>query len=245
VRSQVPVAKLPEPVNARSTTIKGNVKGNVVSIHRLVADCAERIEQSHAAREQAIARSRALIRLCANSIRAAHRAEFAAAEQLLAEAATAAAGLRTAVDGHADLYYAGYTQDALKEYVEATLVCAFLQHNALPGAAELQVEAAAYLNGMAEAASELRRAILDGMRRGEIARAEHLLSMMDEVYSALVTVDFPDAITGGLRRTTDALRAVLERTRGDVTAALRQEQLVAALARFEARMTSDAGQNHE
>ncbi len=216
-----------------------------MNIHSLVADCAERIEQRHGAREQAIARSRALIRLCANSIRAAHRAEFAGAEQLLAEASDAAAGLRTAVDGHPDLYYAGYTQDALKEYVEAALVCAFLQQKALPDAAELQVEAAAYLNGLAEAASELRRAILDGMRRGEIERGEHLLLIMDEVYSALVTVDFPDAITGGLRRTTDALRAVLERTRGDVTAALRQEQLVAALARFEARISPVAEQDDE
>ncbi len=216
-----------------------------MTIHRLVADCAERIEQSHVAREQALARSRALIRLCANSIRAAHRAEFAGAEELLATAAAAAAGLRTAVAGHPELYYAGYTQDALKEYVEAALVCALLQQKTLPAAADLQVEAAAYLNGLAEAASELRRAILDGMRRGEIERGEHLLLMMDEVYSALVTVDFPDAITGGLRRTTDALRAVLERTRGDVTAALRQEQLLAALARFEARIDAEVEHDDE
>lgn len=217
-----------------------------MDIQGLVGECAERIEQTHAAREQAIARSRALIRLCANSIRAAHRSEFATAQQLLDEASAAAAGLWAAVDGHSELYYAGYTQDALKEYVEATLVCAVLQNRDLPSASALQVEAAAYLNGLAEAASELRRAILDGLRRGEIERGERLLGVMDEIYSALITVDFPDAITGGLRRTTDALRAVLERTRGDVTAALRQEQLVLALARFEARIAPrDGGTPHE
>jgi translin len=140
------------------------------------------------------------------------------------------------VAGYADLLHAGYTQDALKEYAEAALVCAFLQSQEAPGPAELQVEPAAYLNGLAEAASELRRAILDGLRRREVARGEVLLDVMDDIYSLLVTVDYPDAVTGGLRRTTDALRAVLERTRGDMTAAIRQEQLTAALAALEGKM---------
>jgi translin len=100
----------------------------------------------------------------------------------------------------------------------------------------LQVEPAAYLNGLAEAASELRRAILDGLRLGQVERGEELLAIMDEVYSLLITIDYPDAITGGLRRTTDALRAVLERTRGDMTAAIRQEQLTSALVAFERKI---------
>ncbi len=141
--------------------------------------------------------------------------------------------LRGKLGDHPNLLYAGYTQDALKEYAEAAAVYAFLRGDALPSPTTLQVEPAAYLNGLAEAASELRRAILDGLRHGEVERGERLLGLMDDVYSLLITVDYPDAITGGLRRTTDALRAVLERTRGDVTAALRQEQLVAALANFE------------
>lgn len=132
--------------------------------------------------------------------------------------------------------YAGYTQDALKEYAEAHLVLAFLAGDEPPTGEMIGVEPAAYLNGLAEAASELRRAILDGLRRGEVARGEQLLGVMDDIYSALITVDFPEAITGGLRRTTDALRAVLERTRGDVTAAIRQEYLVTAMRALEARL---------
>ncbi len=207
-----------------------------MSIDSLVAACVAQIEASHGAREQAIGASRALIRQCANSIRAAHRGEFAEAERLLGEAAQTAEQLTAATAGRPDIRFAGYTQDALKEYVEAHLVLAFLANREPPTAAALGVEAAAYLNGLAEAASELRRAILDGLRRGEVERGEALLQIMDDVYSELVTVDFPDAVTGGLRRTTDALRAVVERTRGDMTAALRQDQLTAAMRLLEQRL---------
>src|SRR6185503_15148595 len=176
------------------------------------------------------------VRQCANAIRAVHRGQFAQAQTLLREATQTAQGLRAGLVDHPDLLFAGYTQDALKEYAEAALVYAFLHGDAPPGPAALQVEPAAYLNGLAEAASELRRAILDGLRSGQVARGEALLAVMDDVYAMLVTVDYPDAITGGLRRTTDALRAVLERTRGDMTAALRQEQLTAALAALQGRL---------
>jgi translin len=207
-----------------------------MNIDMVVAEAVGRIETTHAARERALATSRALVRQCANAIRAVHRGEFESAETQLREATQTAHTLREGLAEHPELLFAGYTQDALKEYAEAALVYAFLHGDAPPGPALLQVEPAAYLNGLAEAASELRRAILDGLRHGQVARGEALLAIMDDVYGMLVTVDYPDAITGGLRRTTDALRAVLERTRGDMTAAIRQEQLTAALAAFEAKV---------
>ena len=211
-----------------------------MTIEAVVAESVARIEATHAARERALSASRALVRQCANAIRAVHRAEFETAQTLLGEATQTAQDLREGLAEHPNLLFAGYTQDALKEYAEAALVYAFLHGDPPPGPAALQVEPAAYLNGLAEAASELRRAILDGLRHGQVARGETLLAIMDDVYATLVTVDYPDAITGGLRRTTDALRAVLERTRGDMTAAIRQEQLTAALAAFEARVGSRA-----
>lgn len=208
-----------------------------------VATCVAEIEASHAAREQAIGISRLLIRQCANTIRATHRASYAEAASLLQEAATTVASLRGAVTDMPHLQSAGYTQDALKEYAEAALVYAFLTGEVPPGAAALGVEPAPFLNGLAEAASELRRAILDRLRRGAVSESEALLVIMEDVYSLLMTVDYPDALTGGLRRTTDALRTVLERTRADVTTALRQEQLVAALAAFEQRIAGGGGES--
>ncbi len=184
-------------------------------------------------RDVTLNRSRELIRFCALSIRAIHRHEWDDAAGLLATARQAAAVMVADVAIYQDLFEAGYTQDALKELVEAHVLHAFVRDTELPGPADLGVPAAAYLNGLAEAASELRRFTLDLIRLGRCAEAEPYLAMMDEVYSHLVTIDFPDALTGGLRRTTDMLRGVLERTRGDLTVAVRQEELEAALEAFE------------
>jgi translin len=59
---------------------------------------------------------------------------------------------------------------------------------------------------------------------------------MDSIYNLLMTFDFPDAITYGLRRRVDSLRGVLERTRGDLTNSLRQQRLQLALKELEQRL---------
>jgi translin len=201
-------------------------------------------EAKNAARDQALQRSRELIRYCANTIRAVHRQppggagpnERREAAELLATARATAGQLLADLAPYPDLLHAGYTQDAIKEYAEAAAVVALVAGEPLPAPEALGVDFAPYLNGLAEAASELRRRALDVMRHGHTAEAERLLGAMDEIYSRLITIDFPDALTGGLRRTTDQLRAVLERTRGDVTNSMRQDQLVSALREFETRI---------
>lgn len=187
-------------------------------------------------RDLTLNRSRELIRLCALSIRAIHRHEWAEAEGQLGTAREAAQLMMADLAVHPDLNEAGYTQDALKELVEAHALYAFVGDGRLPAPGDLNVPAAAYLNGLAEAASELRRFVLDLIRLGKVSEAEPYLDRMDEVYSYMVTMDFPDALTGGLRRTTDMLRGVLERTRGDLTLAVRQDEMQAALGAFERRM---------
>lgn len=189
----------------------------------------------NAARDSAIARSRELIRYCAESIRAIHRREWDIAETKMALAQQGADDLRGGTTAYPDLYHSGYTQDALKEVVEAFCTNAVVRNLALPSPADLQVEEATYLNGLAEAATELRRFILDILRRedADLPEAERLLEWMDDIYDQLVTFDFPDAITGGLRRQTDVVRGVLERTRGDLTTTVQQQRLQAALRRVE------------
>jgi translin len=194
------------------------------------------LEAKTALRDTALQQSRTLIRHCANSIRATHRGDFSEAQTLLATARKSARELVAELERFPDLYHAGYTQDALKEYVEAQLVHAFVRDVDVPTPADLGVESAAFLNGLAEAASELRRHSLDLMRQNRLDRAEEMVGIMDDVYCMLMTMDFPDAITGGLRRNTDMLRGVVERTRGDLTSAFRQEMMRQALREFEERI---------
>jgi translin len=184
------------------------------------------LESKHKARETTLAACRKTIQACAASIRAVHREQFDTAEELSAQAAAHLAEATAAVEHHPDIRHAGFVHDASKEYAEARMTLAFVRGDPLPAAEELGVEVQAYLNGMAEAASELRRYLLDLLRRGRPERGEELLGYMDEVYSLLITIDFPDAMTGGLRRTTDQLRGVLERTRGDLTTSLLQSRLL-------------------
>jgi translin len=212
------------------------------TLEAIVEEIRSGFEIKNAARDAALQRSRTLTRHCANAIRAAHRGDFSDAEFLLDTAGEDARAMVADLLPYPDLYHAGYTQDSLKEYVEARLTYAFITDSPVPRPAQLGVEPAAYLKGLAEAASEMRRYALDLLRRGpagELERAGHILDIMDEVYSLLITVDFPDAVTGGLRHTTDALRGVLERTRGDLATAIRQEMMRQALQDFEARLGTD------
>ncbi len=207
-----------------------------IILEAIVEDVQADFEAKNSARDAALQRSRALIRNCANAIRAAHRGDFEESRALLQVARDAAREMRADLVPYPDLYHAGYTQDALKEYVEAEVVYAFIKGGELPTPTELEVESAAYLKGLAEAASEMRRHSLDLMRQNRLERAEEIMGVMDEVYGQLLTIDYPDAITGGLRRTTDMLRGVVERTRGDLTTAFRQEMMRQALREFEERV---------
>jgi len=143
------------------------------------------------------------------------------------------------VADYADLYYAGYTQDALKEFAEANITYALITDRPLPDPDELGVEYAAYLNGLGETTGELRRHVLDLIRHGELERGEEILALMDDIYGVLITIDLPEAVTGCLRHTTDMVRGVLERTRGDLTLSLQQEKLQQALRDFEKRVNSE------
>jgi len=191
-------------------------------------------------RDEALKQARQLTRACSLAIRAVHRNDFDIMEMNLAEARTLADKLRNDLkDHHPDLYYAGYSQDSLKEFVEANVTCALIQNQALHTPEELGVEYATYLNGLSEVVGELRRRILDILRSGYSQEAERLLNHMDDIYSVLVTMDYPDAITNGLQRQTDLVRGLIEKTRGDVTFSLRGEDLTQAISRLSGLLNND------
>ncbi len=201
---------------------------------------SERIRQDFDAhttrRDQALSQARQLTRACSLAIRAVHRDDEQAMQEHLAEARRLADMLTGGLAGHPGLYYAGYTQDALKEFVEASVTCALIQNRPLQTPDELGVTGATYLNGLAEVVGELRRRTLDILRHGYSKEAERLLAIMDDIYSVLVTMDYPDAITNGLRRQTDLARGIIEKTRGDVTFSLRGEHLEQAIGRLSAEL---------
>ena len=189
------------------------------------------LDAANAAREVALAACRRTIRACGSSIRAVHLRRPEEALRLADEAGDALREAQQALAPFPSLVGGGPLHDAAKEYAEARLTAAMVGDGPLPSPMELDVPVAAWLNGLAEAASELRRHLLDRLREGDLSRGEALLATMDEAYGLLVTMDYPDAVSGGLRRTTDALRAVLERTRGDLTTTFLQARLQTALDR--------------
>ena len=188
------------------------------------------LSAKNTARERALPLCREATRHSSNAIRAVHRGEVEQAEALLASARALLDDVEETLSTHEDVYHAGFVHDAQKEYVEGRVTLALVAGHPIPDPDDLGVSYAAYLNGLGEAVGELRRYLLDAIRRGEEQRSEELLSAMDDIYSLLVTLDFPDALTGGLRRTTDSVRGILERTRGDLTMSMRQRELEKKLA---------------
>jgi translin len=205
-------------------------------------EIAERIHQALEARtrvrDQALAQARKLTRHSANAVRAIHRDEIETADQNLSEGRAIFQSLRADLADFPELYFAGYTQDAIKELAEASITCALIRNLPLPSPEELEVEYATYLNGLAEAAGEMRRRCLDILRQGYSQEAERLLGLMDDIYETLVTMDYPDAVTNGLRRQTDVTRSLLERTRGDLTISLREQHLEGIITSVSERLAS-------
>ena len=208
---------------------------NVADLQSISRAAQDYLAAKHAARERALPKSRSAIRLCANAIRAAHREEYDTSARLLAEAGTLLREMAADLRDHLDIFHAGFVADAQKEYAEAALTYALVKRESLPTPEALGVEWAPYLNGLGEAIGELRRYVLDRMRLGKFESCEALLSDMDEIYALLITLDYPDAITGNLRRTTDAARGILEKTRGDLTLGVSQARLNAAMERVQER----------
>jgi len=205
-------------------------------LNSIAEDIRAHLDAKHAAREQALPLCRAALRHSANAIRAVHRGDFAAAEGLLSEAKSMLAQAAEALTDHPDIFYAGFVHNAQKEFAEGCLTLALVAGRPLPSPADLHIDHPAYLNGLGEAMGELRRYLLDSLRHGDIGRCESSLAAMDDIYAVLVTMDYPEAITAGLRRTTDAMRGLLERTRGDLTIALVQRNLERRLEQFEGKL---------
>jgi translin len=195
-------------------------------------------EHKNKIRDEALSQSRNLTRHAARAIRAIHREDAGLAREHLDEADKLASALREGLANDPDLYFSGYAQDALKEYCEAHLTVAVILDQEWPSPEDLQVEYATYLNGLSEVVGELRRRIMDIMRAGHSPEVERLLDVMEDIYSQLVTMDYPDALTYGLRRRTDIARSIIERTQADITISYRQQELEKRITDLSAQLTA-------
>jgi translin len=209
---------------------------NTSGLNDIADSIREHLAAKHKAREQALALSREVVRLSANAIRAVHRREFEAAEGLLAKARSNLEQTAKGLAGHEDILHAGFVHDAQKEFAEAHTTLALIAGRPLPTPDDLGVMGASYLNGLGETIGELRRHLLDSLRAGDIQHCEESLMAMGDIHDVLVTMDYPEAVTSGLRRTADAMRAILERTRGDFTMAYAQRRLEQKLDEFSKRL---------
>ena len=204
-----------------------------VYLSAIGASVIEELAERNRDREQALSVSREVIRFSANAIRAVHRGAFEDARELISKGAVRLSDADHIATSSPSIFNAGFMNDARKEFTEANVTLAVISGSDIPSINDLKVDAAAYINGMAEVIGELRRYILDALRRDAVDGGQEFMDIMDEMYSVLVTIDFPEGVTSGLRHNTDAMRGVLERTRGDLTMALRQHSLEARLAEWE------------
>ncbi|HAW60205.1 MAG TPA: haloacid dehalogenase [Actinobacteria bacterium] len=207
-----------------------------MDLGEISAKIRREMDAKDTAREGALTQSRRAIRASSNAIRAIHRGEYKSAGEFLAEARMALDECENLLHGHPDIYHAGFVRDAQKEYAEAMITLVLICGEPLPDLDELRVGHVSYLNGLAETIGELRRHILDIIREDRLEQGESLLKAMDDIYYVLVSFDYPDAVTPGLRRATDVARAIMEKTRGDLTTAIRQKELREAMGKLEERL---------
>jgi translin len=194
-------------------------------IDAMAEEIRKELTAKDALREKMLPLCRDSIRFSSVAIRAVHRQEFVEAANQIKSARRILTDAENAVTGYLELVNTGAIRDAQKELAEANITLALVTGKQIPKPQELGIDVAAYLNGLGEAVGEMRRYLLDSMRRGELSRGEELLGIMDDIYNMLITMDFPDALTGGLRRTTDMVRGVLEKTRSDLTLTITQKAL--------------------
>lgn len=201
-----------------------------IDLSALEGEVRAELDGKYAAREVALEHSRPIIRNSANAIRALHRGDAETARTLLGEVKELIAAAEAGLDGHWDIYHAGFFYDAVKEYAEAELTAALLLGYPLPLPSEIGVHAVPYLKGLGEAVGEQRRRLLDQLRAGDLDEAERTFGDMEQIHDLLTALDYPDGMTSGLRRTTDVARSLIERSRADLTSTIVQERLRAELS---------------
>ncbi|MFH1454196.1 MAG: haloacid dehalogenase [Armatimonadota bacterium] len=196
----------------------------------------KKFDEMNKLRDNAITRHREIIKISSLSIRATHREDYKEAENLIKQAQEKSEKLNAGLKNYPQIYYSGFIHDCQKEFAESCITLALIRDEKIATPADIGVDYPAYLNGMCEAIGEVRRHIVDRMRKNDLKNSEELLLLMDEIYYMMISIDYPDAITMGLRRTTDIARSLIEKTRGELTLHMRQNSLEEKMHKLEKKL---------
>ncbi len=192
------------------------------NLDEVISEIEGRLDEKDEVRELAIKSSRTIARLAGAAIQGMHRGEDSAA--ILHETHEEVAKLRSLLDGHPDLFHAGFVENAMQEACESFLVHAILEGEKLPTPKECGVTDTAYLLGLGDVVGELRRFALTALRDGDVASASHSLERMERILDSLMRFDYPTALIA-LKRKQDVARSLIEKTRGEVAVAARSHEL--------------------
>ena len=176
-------------------------------------------------REQSLTTSREIVRECSKSIRNIHRNDEVSAKEHIENARKKLENLKSITSDVSEISYAGYVLDAEREFVEAVMFYTFEVSGYIEPFNNFNVHPSSYIQGIGDTIGEWRRKALDHLRNLDIKKAETYLAIMEEGMGTLNELDYPDALTGGLRRYADNARSIIERTRSDITNAFINESL--------------------
>lgn len=205
----------------------------------------EEIEQDDHIRESALQLSRTAVRKCSESIKMSHRGNFEAASALVEEAYSIISEAQAEVAKSAFISKSRILDIAYQELAEAVNVLHILEKGEAVPAVEYNIPSRDYLTGLADTIGELRRAVLESLRNGRTERGVTLLAMMESIYEGLNSFDFPNALIPDLRRKSDVARTLIERTRADVTTAVRQDKLMHEIRELEAHLGEEEQKRRE
>jgi translin len=208
----------------------------LTGLEEIVEGLREHFDVLDRAREEAYVLSRQVVRASSVAIKHTHRQELEQAREQLAEARSLTHRMLAALAEAPELRYGGFVHDSEKEYCEAAMTFAALTGQPLPTVEELGVYGPAWINGLSEVVGELRRHVLDLIRMDRAEEAEQHLAAMESIYQTILSFDYPNAISQGLRGRSDAARGLVERTRGDLTNALRGCKLERRMKELEEKL---------
>ena len=195
------------------------------------------LEKRDLLRDKVVEISRKATRLSDQAIIMIHRNEFERAKMNMWEAGQLLQRLQILLKHSPELRNFGTVLVAQQEYAEGKLLLNVAQYRRILPLDEAKVEPTVYVLALLDLIGELRRMALNYLRKGDGAEAEKILSVMEDTYEDLMSIDHT-AIIPTFRVKSDACRRIVESTRGDVIAEVRRIALEKAVANLEKRIGS-------